>query len=73
MPDRISEIVRQVTDYGKILTSGYHRVILGRTIISPANHATPILQRGLFGETHSLNGKRPRARVLLYGSTENVC
>ena len=68
----ITEIVWQATAYKKIFLNGYHHLILGRTIILPANHATTGLQRGLLKEICFRNGKRPRTRVLLYGSMANV-
>jgi hypothetical protein len=68
----MTEIVWQATAYTKIFLHGYHRLILGRTIISPANHATASLHHGSFRATRSQNGKRLRLRVLFYGFMENV-
>jgi hypothetical protein len=70
--DWITKIVWQATTYTKIFSNGYHRLILGRTIIWPANHATTSLHRGSFRATRSKNGKRPRPRVPFYGLMENV-
>ena len=68
----MTEIVWQATAYTKIFLHGYHRLILGRTTISPANHAIASLHHGSFRATRSQNGKRPRPRVLFYGYMENV-
>ena len=68
----MTEIVWQATAYTKIFLHGYHRLILGRTTILPANHGTASLHRGSFRATRSQNGKRLRPRVLFYGFMENV-
>jgi hypothetical protein len=70
--DLITKIVWQVIAYTKTFPIGYHRLILGRTTISPANHATAGLRRGSFRATRSKNGKRPRPQVPFYGFMENV-
>ena len=62
----------QVIAYSKKLSHGSHRLILQRTIILPANHATLGLQCGSFRATHSQNGKCPRTRVVFYGFMGNV-
>ena len=68
----ITEIVWQAIAYTKIFPIGYHRLILGRTTILPANHATADPQRGSFRATRTKNGKHPRPRVLFYGFMGNV-
>ena len=62
----------QVIAYSKKLSHGSHRLILRRTTILPANHATPGLLRGSFRATRSQNGKRPKPRVLFCGFMGNV-
>ena len=65
-------IVRQVTAYSKISSSGYHHLIPGKTTILLVIRATAGLQRGLFRVTCSRNGQRPRPRVPIYGFMGNV-
>ena len=69
----ITEIVQQVTAYGRIFLDGYHHLIPGKIIKLPANHAIPGLQSGSFRAPRFQNGKCPKSRVHFYGYTGNVC
>jgi hypothetical protein len=62
----------QVQSYREIFLNGYRHLILGRTIILPANHGITGLQNGSFRATRFQNGKHLMSRVLSYGFMGNV-
>src|SRR5260221_14389832 len=68
---RKAEMLRQVTSYWAIFTSGSLPPILGKTSTSRVNHGTAGLGRGSLKATHSQNGRIPD-QVRSYGSAGHV-